>query len=94
VVVRPRPAELAARITRRFCESAWLNSYGICKDCGARVSYYACIGSLVAKRPTALNPAQADSDIRYWVACDNNGCKNHQGEGVKNAECPTWQTRR
>jgi len=77
-----------------ICESAWLNSYGICKQCGARVSYYACIGSLVVKRPTALDPAQAGSDIRYWVACDNDGCKNYQGEGVKNAERPTWETRR
>ena len=96
VVVQLRPAELAARITAmsHICESSWLNSYVICKQCGARVSYYACIGSLVVKRPTALDPAQAGSAIRYWVACDNDGCKNHQGEGVNNAERPTWETRR
>jgi len=70
-------------------EQAWLNTYGICHDCGASVSYYAMTSGILALRPTAVG-----QEFKYWVSCDNDQCKNHAGEGVKGSARPAWEAAR
>ena len=68
-------------------QSAWLIVYGTCKKCGDTVSHYCCIDALVAVRPLA-------EGFDWWVACDNDRCKNHVGEGVKQNNRPMWEAKR
>src|SRR5271165_5563401 len=79
-----RGVVIGTRQMTHISQNAWLNTYGTCKVCGASVSHYCCIASLFAVRPLAAE------GFDWWVACDNDNCKNHVGEGVKQNNRPMW----
>jgi len=68
-------------------ETAWLNIYGSCAACGSPVSHYAVSRLLLTRIPAA-------EGFDYWVACDNDSCMRHEGEGmVKGGARPAWNIR-
>ena len=55
---------------------------GACRDCGHPVAHYLCNDSLIAVRPAA-------AEWDWWLACTNEACAHHQGEGVFQ-DYPAW----
>jgi len=61
---------------KHICKTDWLGVVGDCRACGSPVSEYASNEDLKRVRP------EADAEgWDWWVACDNEDCKNHYGEG-------------
>lgn len=63
----------------KLSDEDFLKTIGRCADCHAHVSEYKCGSDLGFIIPDSTY-------FDTWVACDNDECENHGGEGVCNDE--------
>ena len=69
----------------KICTKDYIGVYGRCRECGGDVSFYRTDAELRKARPQARKCNPTD----WWVACDNEKCDNHQGEGIVETR-PKW----